>query len=729
MQLIIAEKPDQGAKLAAPFNPQKKKDFITIPACPHFPEGAVVTWAVGHLCELVPPENYRSEWKTWSMDTLPILPQEFRFQVIKGKGKAFQTIKSFIHDKNVTGIIHAGDAEREGEAIIRMILHQARNYKPVKRLWISSLTPDAVKDGFSTLLDSIDTDHLYDEALSRSFADWLVGINASRAYTLQFKKHGINDVYSTGRVQTPTLALIVKREKEIDEFVSKPFWEVHATFSHPEGSYQAVWHKDGDSRLLNSVMAERIQTFCTNRPARILDQRVKQKAIPAPAFFNLSSLQAAMNKRYTFSPKYTLEIAQKLYVKGYISYPRTDSTFITTQEERQFPGILKKLEKKEPFSAHFPLPFASLQNRNRYVNEKKVRDHYAIIPTEQVPSLSKLSADEQKIYEVIVNSLIAAHYPPLMMSYTEIDTIVDERAEFKSKGKSVIAPGWRDVIPFPKAKSQEQWLPTVNKGDAVTGDSFEIKESETKPPKRYTEGELITLMKTAGKHVDDRELTGILHETEGLGTEATRANIIAVLQQRNYITITKNTVFPTHKGKLLITALGSSPLASPAITARWEQALSSIGNGKTSKDEFMASIHTFIQNLIDESLHLSNEWAFTPEDIEKLPKRKSKWDAYKKRSKEPLGPCPICGAQVMDKGKFYGCEAYRSNKCSFTLSKRIMKKTLPKTAVKNMLKSKESPVMSGFQSKGKSFAASMIWSESEKRFIFDFKEPRKTKPE
>lgn len=729
MQLIIAEKPDQGAKLAAPFDPQKKKDHLKIPSCSHFPEGAIVIWAVGHLCELAGPEHYRVDWKSWTMDSLPILPDTFQFQVIKGKWKAFQTIKSFIHNREISEIIHAGDAGREGEAIIRIILHQAGNAKPVKRLWISSLTEEAVKAGFTSLLDSTETDHLYDEALSRSFADWLVGINASRAYTLQFKKHGINDVYSTGRVQTPTLALIVKRENEIDSFVSKPFWEVHATFTHEQGSYQAIWHKDGDSRLLNSIMAARIQAFCANKSARILNRHVKQKSIPAPSFFNLSSLQAAMNKRYTFSPKHTLDIAQKLYVKGYISYPRTDSTFITNQEERQLPGILKKIAREEYFSSFFPTPFTSLQNRTRYVNEKKVRDHYAIIPTDQVPAFGKLGNDEKKIYEAIVNSLIAAHYPPLMMNYTEIDTIVDDRAEFKSKGKSVVSPGWRDVIPFPKTVSQEQWLPAVKEDDPVTGDPYKVKKSETKPPKRYTEGELITLMKTAGKHVDDRELTGILHETEGLGTEATRANIIALLQQRNYISIVKNTVIPTDKGKLLITALGSSPLASPAITARWEKELASIGKGDQSKDTFMASIQTFIKNLIEESVQLSEEWTFKQEDIDKLPKRKSKWDAYKKRSKEPFGPCPICGAQVMDKGRFYGCNAYESNKCSFTLSKQIMKKTLPKSAVKSMLKKKESPVISGFQSKGKSFSASLVWNNKESRFTFQFTDSLKTKPE
>lgn len=724
MKLIIAEKPDQGAKLAAPFQNIKQKDHIRIESCPTFPEGAVIVWAVGHLCELVPPETYTTEWKKWDLATLPMIPKSFQFRITKGKNQVYQTIKRFIHHESVTEIVHAGDAEREGESIIRLILEQAGNRKPIRRLWISSLTKKAVISGFEQLKDGGKTENLYQEALSRTFADWLIGMNASRAYTLQLKSHGINDVYSIGRVQTPTLALIAKRETEILEFVSKPFWEVHAVFIHENGQYQAVWHKDNNPRLLNSVMAERIQAFCEGKPARIQLVKEERKNIQPPPFYNLSALQTLMNKRMKFSPKHTLDIAQKLYVKGYLSYPRTDSRHITEQEASILPFIMEKLSLQEAFHKILPAPLASLQNRKRYVDARKINDHYAIIPTEQIPDMKKLSEDERVIYQTVAESIIAAHYPPLEMSYTEIETIVDERAQFTSKGKSVIKEGWRKVIPFSNQEKQQSLLPAVTKGDPVAGRTFKVKESKTKPPNRYTEGELITLMKTAGKYIDDKELIDVLNQTEGLGTEATRANIISVLQNRQYLSINKNIVYPTAKGMLLIKALGSSILASPEMTAKWEKQLDQIGSGHYNSDEFMNQINQLLERIVSESHDNAANWSFSKEEQAALPKGKSKWDK-KKRSKTPAGKCPSCNDLVVDKGSFYGCSSYKKSGCAFTLSKTILTKKLTLSTVKNMLTYGESPVLEGFKSKGKSFSASLKWNEKEGRFTFSFPQHEK----
>lgn len=719
MKLIIAEKPDQGAKLAAPFQSKKQKKHITISPCITFPQGAVVVWAVGHLCELVPPEAYQPEWKKWHLNTLPMIPDAFQFKISRGKTDAYQTIKRFIHDQSVTEIVHAGDAEREGEAIIRLILDHAKNRKPVTRLWISSLTPNAVIEGFKQLKAGSETENLYQEALCRTYADWLVGMNASRAYTLQLKAHGINDVYSIGRVQTPTLALIVKREQEILDFVSKPFWEVHAEFRHTDGQYKAIWHKENDSRLLNSVMAERIGAFCVGKPARIETVKEEKKKIQPPPFYNLSALQASMNKRKKFSPKHTLDIAQKLYVKGYLSYPRTDSRHITPQEEALFPGILESFSKQDAFQEILPAPFKTIQHRNRYVDAAKVKDHYAIMPTEQIPDMKKLSEDERLIYQTVAESIIAAFYPPLEMSYTEIGTIVDERARFLSKGKSVISEGWRKVIPFSAKEKKQELLPAVSKGDPVSGVDFQVKESKTKPPNRYTEGELITLMKSAGKHIDDKELTEVLNHTEGLGTEATRANIITVLQKRQYISIIKNSVQPTSKGMLLIKALGSSILASPEMTAKWEKQLDLIGSGQYTADAFMDAVNQLLARIISESHENAGQWSFSDEEQASLPVRKSKWD-QKKRSKTPVGQCPICEGTVIDQGSFYGCNSYKTSGCSFTLSKSILTKKLSLSTVQIMLKDGHSPVIEGFKSKGKLFSASLIWNPAKKRFTFSF---------
>jgi len=575
VKLIIAEKPDQGLKLAAPFSPKKRDGYVEIPPQPMFPGGALLTWAVGHLCELLSPEEYDPSWKRWSLQTLPILPDRFQHKVSKSKWKQFKIVKELIHKREVDEIIMAGDAEREGEAIIRIILTVAKCNKPLKRLWISSLTPKAVQNGFENLLEEKQTRSIYHEALSRSCADWLIGMNASRAYTLLLQQKGVSDVFSTGRVQTPTLALIVKRELEIENFQSKPFWEVLATFNMDGKMYKGKWHKDGESRLEDPELAKKIVQFCNGKDARIDTIEKERKEFLPPFLFNLSSLQATANSMYKFSPQKTLEIAQKLYVKGIISYPRSDSSFVTKEEASMFPETLQKLSQYSAFKEYFPLPFQSVMNNKRVVNDKKVTDHYAIIPTEQVKDPSKMSPEEEKIYSLIVKRLIAAHYDKAIFDYTTIHTLVEERATFLSKGKEEVQSGWRKVIYGNKKEKDsdedEQDLPSLQDGEKGFVHEVKVKDGKTQPPKRYTEGQLITVMKTAGKHLDDGELTKVLNKTEGLGTEATRAGIIGVLKDRKYIEVRKNQVFATNKGKLLIQSIGPSILASPEMTAKWEQ--------------------------------------------------------------------------------------------------------------------------------------------------------------
>ncbi|MDX5473999.1 MAG: DNA topoisomerase 3, partial [Bacillaceae bacterium] len=552
MKLIIAEKPDQGLKLASPFPFKKKTGYVEISPCEHFPQGALLTWAVGHLCELVPPEEYDMKWKKWSLTTLPILPDRFKHKVTKSKWKQYNIVKELVHNQKVKEIIIAGDAEREGEAIIRVILTQCKNKKPMKRLWISSLTPKSVIKGFESLLDEKDTRNIYYEALSRACADWLIGMNASRAYTLLLQQKGVSDVFSTGRVQTPTLALIVKREIEIDNFVSKPFWEVLATFNMDGKTYEGKWHKDNEYRLDNEEMAQKVMQFCKGKNAKINSTEKERKEFQPPLLHNLSSLQATANKMYKFSPQKTLEIAQKLYVKGIISYPRSDSSFVTKEEAASFPDTLNKLSRLEAFQPFFPLPVKSIMYNKRYVNEKKVTDHYAIIPTEQVTDPSKMAGEEAKIYSLIVQRLIAAHYEKAIFDYTTIHTLVDGRATFLSKGKEQIQEGWRKVIYGNKKETtdeDEQDLPTLSEGEEGLVQDVKVKDGKTQPPKRYTEGQLITLMKTAGRHLEDSELSKVLNSTEGLGTEATRAGIIGVLKDRKYIDVKKNQVFATNKGK------------------------------------------------------------------------------------------------------------------------------------------------------------------------------------
>lgn len=323
MKLIIAEKPDQGLTLASVYKMKKKQGYIEVLPNEVFPKGAYVTWAIGHITQLIPPEKYDSNWKKWSLQTLPMLPAQFQYEVSKDKWKQYMIVKQLIEDPNVTEIIHAGDAGREGELIVRNIIRQTKCRKPMKRLWISSLTPKAIQEGFQTLLSENDTRNLYYEAYTRACADWVVGMNASRLYSILLKEKGFSDVFSVGRVQTPTLALIVKREHEIDTFVSEPFWEVNAKFEISKKKYEGKWEKDGNTRIATREMAEKISAFCEGKNAQVADVQTERKEYLPPLLYNLSSLQAEANRRFKFSPKKTLDILQKLYQKGIVSYPRS----------------------------------------------------------------------------------------------------------------------------------------------------------------------------------------------------------------------------------------------------------------------------------------------------------------------------------------------------------------------------------------------------------------------
>lgn len=712
MKVIIAEKPDQGVKLAAPYPSVKKAGYIEIKQNAQFPNGAYVTWAIGHLCELVPPEKYDASWKKWKLDTLPMIPEAFKHQVTKGKGKQFQVIKSLISLSNVNEIIMAGDAGREGELIIRLIIEQCRIHKPLKRLWLSSLTKKAVEEGFRSLKNETETRPLYFEALSRSCADWLVGMNASRAYTLLLQKKGISDVFSTGRVQTPTLALIVKREKEIEAFVPEPFWEVRATFQVKEQTYSGIWHNDGETRLKTAELAQKVALFCEGKTMSVLDVKKEEKSLKPPFLFTLSSLQTSANQRYKYSPKKTLDLAQKLYVKGYISYPRTDSPFVTKGEAATFPTILKALAEKREYAQYFPLPVPSLIGNPRFVNDQKVSDHYAIIPTEQVPSFTKLTTDEKNVYDLIARSLLAAHEQDAITDTTRMETLVDQRATFQSKGRVVKQLGWKKIISSKQSKSEEE-LPNIEKGSSGLVIKVETKESITQPPKRYTEGQLINVMKMAGKQVTNAELEKVLMESQGLGTEATRAGIISVLKDRGYMIVTKNIVYPTEKGRLLIEALGSSLLTSAEMTAKWEQRLREIGKGVASPSAFMEQTRNLINHLIEEANTQASKWEFSEFDLSSMQGRTNK----SKRKVSSVGKCPECGSTIIDKGTFYGCRQYQTNHCRFTISKVILGKKLRQKDVKALLKDGKTELIDGFVKGDTSFRAVLVWNKKEQEII------------
>lgn len=725
MELIIAEKPDQGATLASVFKHKKLNSYIQIYPNEIFKQGAYVTWAIGHLCQLIPPEKYQSEWKKWSLHTLPMIPDHFQYEVSKDKSKQFLVIKKLVSDSSVTEIINAGDAGREGELIIRNILRLTGCRKPMRRLWISSLTPNAIREGFQKLLAETQTRSLYLEAYTRACADWIVGMNASRLYSLLLQKQGFADAFSVGRVQTPTLALIVKREREIEDFHSEPFWEVSAQFLISNKKYSGKWQNDGDIRVNSKELAEKVARFCKDQPAEVAEVTSERKEFLPPLLYNLSALQADANKRYKFSPKKTLDLLQKLYQKGNVSYPRSDSRYVTKGEADTFSDILNRLGSNEEYQQFFPLPTSSISENKRYVNEKKVTDHYAIIPTEKIPTINKLSPDEQKIYDLIVRSLLAAHYPKAVAEYTTVTTLVSGRAKFISKGKVQIEQGYRKVI-FSKEKEDVPALPLLRQGEQGRTEKVEVKESHTQPPKRYTEGQLITLMKTAGKHIDDKELEKVLADTEGLGTEATRAGIITMLKDRLYIEVKKNVVYATAKANILIDAVGEQILASPEMTAKWEQRLKKISEGTASPKHFMEQTNKMISHLITAGVEQSANWIFSNDDRESFSPAKKKGKRTIK-----LGPCKKCDGYLIDKGNFYGCNHYQKNHCDFTISKKILGKTITQKNIKKLLTEGKTELIEGFKNKEKTFNAALIWDEHEQKIKFLFANVKKVekKPE
>lgn len=720
MKLIIAEKPDQGSTLASIFKHKKQNGFIEISPNELFPKGAYVTWAIGHLCQLVSPEKYQPGWKKWSLDALPMIPERFEYEVTKDKAKQFAVIKKLALNPAVTEIIHAGDAGREGELIIRNILKLIKCQKPMKRLWISSLTANSIKDGFNKLLNENDTRSLYFEAYTRACSDWVVGMNASRLYTLLLQKQGFSDVFSVGRVQTPTLALIVKRELEIENFNTEPFWEVLAQFLINNKKYTGKWTNNRETRVGTKELAENVAKFCREKPAEVAEVLSERKEFFPPLLYNLSALQAEANKRFKFSPKKTLDVLQKLYQKGNVSYPRSDSQYVTKEEAYTFPEILKKLSLLKDYEKFFPLKVASIADNKRYVNEKKVTDHYAIIPTEQIPNLERLVPDERKIYDLIVTSLIAAHYNKAIAEYTTVTTLVDGRATFISKGKVQIDEGWRKVL-NPKDHDKEPSLPLLTKGEKGLTEKVDVKESQTQPPKRYTEGQLITLMKTAGRYIEDKELEKILTKTEGLGTEATRAGIITMLKDRLYIEVNKNVVYATAKAKILIEAIGQEILASPQMTAKWEQKLKEISEGSAAPKNFMEQTQKMVMHLISAGVGQSANWTFSEETRQQFSPAKSK---SRQKSFTKLGPCKKCDGFLVDKGSFYGCSNYKNNQCDFTISKKILGKNITQKNIKLLLTEGKTELIEGFMKKDKTFDARLFLDDQERKIRFLFEDTK-----
>lgn len=703
--VLLAEKPSQAKDYASAFSVETKdKHSITLKPDTSFPNGLIITWGIGHLVELKPPESYDEKYKKWSVNNLPIFPDTFEYQVSNDKVSHFNEVKKLLKDTNDIWI--GTDPDREGEAIAYLtIKHAGAENKISKRLWINSQEKEEVQRGFQNLINADKTYDYFVEAQSRQHADWLVGMNLSPLFSLLLQQQGFKGSLSIGRVQSPTVYLIYQRQQEIENFRPENFFEIEGAFQANQGSYKGKANvKEFDQEKINNIMND--HNIQRDNQGEVQSVEVKEKSKKSPKLHSLSTLQSRANKAWKYSPKKVLDIVQGLYDKKLLSYPRTDSNYITDHE---FKYLVQQVEKYQSLLGVSFEPDTTA--KKRYVDSSKVQEHYAIIPTRTLPELKNLKDEERNIYLEVLATTLAMFHQDYLYDETTIITDVNGLA-FQSKGNTEKQKGWKALFPSKKEqqddteREQEQQLPAVEENELVQG-KVDIKEGQTKPPKYYTEGQLVNAMKTIGKTIDDEEETEILKNNEGIGTEATRGDIIEKVKQKDYIEVKKNKVYVTNKGEILCQAIEGTLLASPSMTAKWESFLQQISKGNKSSEQFLKQIQKFIQKMIDEMPEtLSNKQVIT-ESI------------HEQEQKNVIAICPSCGASIEDKNKFYGCSGYR-NGCKVTFPKKLAGKSLTSSMIKKLCDKGETGQLKGFKSKkGNEFKTRLVLN-NDCKIEFDF---------
>jgi DNA topoisomerase III len=717
--LVIAEKPSVARDLtgALPGTFENNESYYES-------EDTIITFAVGHLVELTDPEDYDEKFKKWRMADLPIVPEEFRLRPRDKKAeKQLKVIHKLLRRDDVDRIVNACDAGREGELIFAYIYETSGVDKPVERLWISSLTKTAIKEGFEHLRPGEQLAQLEAAARSRSEADWLVGMNATRAATIRGRAW-VGGVVSLGRVQTPTLALLVKREREIQAFVPEPYWLVHAEF---DPRYQGLWFEGDETRLKEAKRADEIAAKVSGKDGTVESVERKEQSERAPLLYDLTSLQRDANRRFGFSARRTLQAAQSLYEdKKAITYPRTNSRWLSGDLVPQLKPTAATLQPIGEYAAaaRYVLGLQQLP-LGRVVNDSKVSDHHAIIPTDVEHDVSRFSPDERRVFDLVARRFLAVFHPPARYARTTVVTLVEDE-RFRSRGKVTLEAGWRGVYGLlSDADAQQQRqdeegenesaeLPPLEQGQTVRCASAEVEAKETKPPPRYTEATLLSAMETAGKLVDDEELREAMKES-GLGTPATRAETIETLIRREYIERAGKDLTPTPKGLQVITMLEEHPLTSPELTGNWEKRLTDIEHGSDDRGKFIDDIAEFTRATVEKIAELDKE-KLRPERVE-------------------LGPCPRCGAEtgeiIKENSKAYGCTSWKSREetgCGFVIWKRVAGRTItPELARQLLEEGKTKEVVSGFRSRaGKPFRARLVLND-EGKVEFDFPARKETK--
>jgi DNA topoisomerase-3 len=587
--LVLAEKPSVAREIARVLNCNKKnKGFIEGP-------NYVVTWALGHLVTLAEPEDYDQKLKSWRMEDLPMLPDKMKLKVIKPTTSQYQVVRSLMQRGDIKDMVIATDAGREGELVARWIMAKAAWKKPFKRLWISSQTDAAIREGFANLKAGSAYNNLYDAAVCRAEADWLIGLNVTRALTCKF-----NTQFTAGRVQTPTLAMIVNREQEIQQFKPVDYWTIRADFEDYFGDWR---DKKGQGRIFDHDRAEEVIVKVQGHRGIITEVRREAKSEPPPLAYDLTELQRDANRRLNFSAQKTLSVLQNLYQEHkLVTYPRTDSRYISRDIVPTLPARLKGMGIGPYADLVKPLLQKKLAPGKRLVDDSKVTDHHAIIPTEQPLKTASLNLEEKKLYDLIAKRFIAVLYPPYRYDQTTLITEVNGE-RFHSRGKVVQDPGWRAVTTTIAEKDEheqeklpEQALSRQEKGSPKQLKSCKLNKAKTKPPARYTEATLLTAMESPGKFIADEELRESM-KGSGLGTPATRADIIEKLLNTFYIERNGKALVPTSKGIQLI-PLAPTALRSPELTAEWEKSLTDIARGRGSKAEFIKDIRQNAREMV-----------------------------------------------------------------------------------------------------------------------------------
>ncbi len=591
-KLIVAEKPSVGRDIARVLGAKGRGEGCL------FNEEYVVTWAVGHLVSLSEPGETNPQWVKWNMGQLPMLPDNIPLKVLPGTKDQFYIIKNWMLNPEIASLICATDAAREGELIFRYIYKMAGCRKPVERLWISSMTDAAIKQGFETLKPSYYYDALYESARCRSEADWLVGMNASRAFSLVYDAH-----LSIGRVQTPTLNLIVKRDREIESFVPQDYWEVKAGF----GDYEGLWMDPAtkQTRCMSAELAQDIKKAVTGKPAKVTESVRERKKVPPPQLYDLTSLQRDANKKLGLSADKTLKVAQALYeTHKLLTYPRTDSRYLPDDMKPKIAATLKRLP--EPYKGFVEAPEMNMgMQSKRFYDNGKISDHHAIVPTEKVADLDKLSPDERRVYDMVARRLIAAHYPLYEYESAKVVT-VSEGHSFKSTGAMPVVEGWKALYRDDRAEKgedKEPPLPVLNVGDERTVQKVSIKACKTKPPVPHTDASILNLMENAGRDIEDEVLREQM-KSSGLGTPATRAAIIERLIQVGYARRKGKSIVSTEKGRQLIDVVPEQ-ISSAVTTGKWEKFLSDMAGQKDEAERdrksqrFMSGIRKFSIFLVD----------------------------------------------------------------------------------------------------------------------------------